>query len=598
MRNQPFILRPKQSQVVRDVNDAIIEQHNLVVDKSRDEGATELVTGVFTVHWLLDPDSQFLVGSRKEEYVDRGVTIVGDTVRGSHKCLFHKICYKVVHAPRWMRPNFLKTEMSLQNLDNHATIGGEATNENFGAGDRPTACLVDEHGAMMPAMASSIIDRLNDSTGCIIYNSTHYYGVAHPYNQLLSQKLGKIKVVSLPWEENPMKNMGLYRSPSYDVIEIKDIDYYRANHPGFFDDIEPMIPFKLSAFLRDKQVPTGGKLRFVADGGDYNEGGWRGVWYDQKVETRSPRDVAQNIDRRPLGSGNAIFHLTTLRRIRLDALKPATSRGSMDIKKDTDGKVLTAKYVQDSGSCHLKLWCSLVNGRPRQDHNYIVAGDISLGLGASNSTLGIYDCNTGEKIGSLADSNITPEPFADLAVAICKWVGGDCQNPYLIWEANGCGGIFGKRVRFHGYPNFHIRRDETALHKYKQNKIGWHSTNEGKLNLLVNLDSAYAEGLKTCPQGKWLRLYDEDTLGEAEAYIMGDDGTCGPAASLGDSSGARSAHGDRVIPDGLFVLALDYQKAAAEKQKQTIGRNCLAWRMKQRKLETDKTKLTLRFPNG
>jgi len=233
-RNKPFILWPHQEKAVEKIHQSIIEQKDLAINKSRKEGATEIICKAFAGHFLLDPESNFLVGSRKAEYVDKGVEIVNGAVHGLHKT-----------------PNVVKTYMLLQNLDNGATISGEATNENFGAGDRQNAILIDEFGRLDHLMALNIIDSVHDTSECIIVNSTHFWGPEHPYNQLLTQRYGKIEVCKLPWWENPTKNKGLYMSPKYDVIEIEDIDYYRELCPEVFNNIERREPFVLSKLERD-----------------------------------------------------------------------------------------------------------------------------------------------------------------------------------------------------------------------------------------------------------------------------------------------------------------------------------------------------------
>ena len=87
LRNLPFILRiPKHIECVNTIKDAIDNEHTLIINKSRDEGATEMICKFFCLYWLLVGETMFLVGSRKEEFVDR---------TGDHKSLFHKIEYGI-----------------------------------------------------------------------------------------------------------------------------------------------------------------------------------------------------------------------------------------------------------------------------------------------------------------------------------------------------------------------------------------------------------------------------------------------------------------------------------------------------------------------
>ena len=601
LRNKPFILWKHQERAVDAIHDSILNQHDMVIDKSRKEGATEIICKTFAGHFILDPESNFLVGSRKAEYVDKGVELVNGRLIGLHKSLMHKVCYALTTLPHWMRPNLLKTYMLLQNLDNSSAISGEATNENFGAGDRQKGVLVDEFGRIDHNMALSINDSIHDTSDCVIFNSTHFFGVEHPYNQLLTQKYGEIPVIIMPWIDNPNKNKGLYLSPDYDVIEIKDIDYYREVCPEVFNDIQPMVGFKLAQLRRDNQgKPWSEKLKNIeltADGGDGNDGGWRSVWYDQKCKTRRPRDIACNIDRRPKGSGSSVFTPATLHRIEQTTICLPKFTGDVIVKKGKDG-IVTDGHVVPGGVGRLRWWGKLINGKPDQEHNFIVGGDIGLGRGASNSVLSIVDVNLGEEVGQWICSNTSPEDFADVAIALCKWIGGLNKEPYLIWESNGIGGVFEGRVVKNLYPFVYVRRDETAKRKKKKNKLGWCSTpgpDGTKYRLLMNLDVVLKEGLSPNPATKYLIVHCEQTIREMESYLFNQAGTPHPAKISDDGdSGASAAHGDRVIALGLCCLAMTYQpKAMIERQQQKSG-NTLGDRLKKRKLEASRSK-DLRF---
>jgi len=591
-RNRPFILWKHQEVAVDAIHDSILTQHCMVIDKSRKEGATEIICKTFAGHFLLDPESNFLVGSRKAEFVDKGVEIINGKLIGLHKSLMHKVCYALTTLPNWLRANLLKTYMLVQNLDNSAAISGEATNESFGAGDRQKGVLVDEMGRTDHNMALSINDSIHDTSDCVIFNSTHFFGVEHPYNQLLTQKYGEIPVIIMPWTDNPNKNKGLYLSPDYDVVEIKDIKCYRELCPEVFNDIEPMKGFKISELRREnKDKPWSEKLeaiKFTADGGDLNEGGWRSLWYDKKCRERRPRDIACNIDRRPKGSGSSVFTNATLHRIEQTTVYTPNFVGDVIIKRGRDHLVSGGRVVP-GGIGRLKWWGKLDNGRPDQTHSFIIGGDIGLGRGASNSVLSIVDVNLSEEVGQWICPSTSPEDFADIAVALCFWTGGLKKSTYLIWESNGIGGVFEGRVVKNKYPFLYVRRDETVKRKKKKNKLGWHSSKgpDGtKYRLLMDLDVALKEGLSDNPISKHLTIHCEQTIREMESYLFNNAGTPHPAKlSNDDDSNASAAHGDRVIALGLCCLALSYQpKAFIERQKEKGG-NTLGDRMKTRKLE-------------
>ncbi len=230
-RNPPFILRPQQVIVVDELHKAIIEGYDCALDKTRDEGATVILCSLFDFHWLVTNQSMFLLGSRKEEYVDKSTEIQGDRVIGDHKCLFHKVLYGIMTLPKCLRPKyFKKTHLHFENLENGSCIDGEATNESFGGGDRRTAVGVDEFGLIESRIAETIRHTLSDVSDCIIYNSTQGPAAGHPYTRLLNS--GKLKILELPWEKNPEKNQGLYRSNAYGEVEIVDIPYWEKRIPN------------------------------------------------------------------------------------------------------------------------------------------------------------------------------------------------------------------------------------------------------------------------------------------------------------------------------------------------------------------------------
>lgn len=234
LKNRPFILRPKQSIMVDALKDAIENQHNLIVDKSREEGATEVICKMFALYWWLKPQVYFLVGSRKEDLVDRSVEYKDGRLIGPHQTLFHKIMYGICNLPVWVSINTTKKNCFLQNLENNSMIEGESTNESFGAGNRATAVLVDEVARIEPDVAQYIIDNIQDTTPCAIFNSTHFrWGSGHPYAKLL--RSNKIKTITLGFEDNPEKSVGAYYSPIEGMIDLIDVSYYRQNYPEILE---------------------------------------------------------------------------------------------------------------------------------------------------------------------------------------------------------------------------------------------------------------------------------------------------------------------------------------------------------------------------
>jgi hypothetical protein len=602
-QNIPFILRWKQDYAVDRMKSGIETGHNLIFDKSREEGASEILCKMFAAYFLLYMDMYFLVGSRVEDYVDKATGVRPDKhgvnrVYGNHKCLFHKILYAITTLPAYMQPALRKSHLLVENLDTGSMIGGEATTNNFGAGDRAKAVLVDECARIEPDIAQYIIDNIQDTTPCAIYNSTHFkWGSGHPYAKLINSN--KVEVVTLGWEDNPVKNPGIYKSPEPDQVVIKDISYYRDKCPKVFDKVEEGKSFCYSDLqLAISDAPEEiqeqmSDISFVADGGEESYGCPRSPWVDAQFERgRSRNDMAINVFRIAQGSADQFFdHESLCRHENQFTCEP---RFTGTLKYTIEDKKPVGICFKRGGPKHLKWWGPLPNGRPRQDHNYIVACDISRGTGNSNSVAVIADVNTSEVVGVYVNPYIDVTDFAELAVALCLWCGGGTKSAYLIWEANGPGDTFKNRVRKIGYSFVYYKVDQRAKTRRRQGnkKYGWYSTpgiNGSKNDVLGELDAAIHESLVKVKRFPFLIVHDIETVREMREYIfLGDRIDVGLSSEVTDSSGARYAHGDRVIATALIMLALKEQPKASLKKAQKVRKNTLAGRMKKRMLERAK----------
>jgi hypothetical protein len=607
-QNIPFILRPKQEFAIDRLQYAIdnalpLNPHNLLFDKSREEGASEIICKMFASYFLLYGDMYFLVGSRVEDYVDKATTIKPDNqglmrVYGNHKCLFHKVLYAMTTLPPYMQPNLRKSHLLLENMDNNSKIGGEATTNNFGAGDRAKAVLVDECARIEPDIARYIIDNIQDTTPCAIYNSTHFkWGEGHPYAQLINSN--KVEVVTLGWEDNPTKNKGLYYTPEPDKIIIRDIDYYRDRCPAVFKHIEPDKPFVYSdlqllvAESSDVIQEQMSDISFTADGGEESHDCPRSPWVDAQFDRgRSRQDMAINVFRIAQGSADQFFDNGNLVRVEHKFVKEPRFTGT--IKYSLDGKKPVDVTFRPGGPKHLKWWGPLPKDRPRQDHNYIVACDISRGTGASNSVATIVDVNTSEVVGIYVNPFIDVTDFAELAVALCYWCGGGTKSAYLIWEANGPGDTFKSRVRKIGYSFVYYKVDERKKTRKRPNNktYGWYSTtgiNGTKNDVLSMLDAGVHESLVKNKRYPFLILHDIETVREMKQYIfLGDRIDVGLSSEVTATGGARYAHGDRVIATALTMLAMKEQPKASLRKAQKVRKNTLAGRMLQRQRDRAK----------
>jgi hypothetical protein len=473
-RNLPFILWSFQEKPVLRIKEAIdagwtSKRMDLFFDKSRKQGATYLILGVYLLYWFVSSGSRFLLGSRKEELVDEGDEIIENCVVGSEESLFYKLLYMLnaVKRTTCFQPNFLKKHKFLQNLDMDTSFKGEATNIGFGKSYRSTSVLVDEAAQIEPSIAGWIIENVADTSNCCIFNSTTGpWGGTHPYSRLL--KTHPQNTIVLDWLDNPNMNLGKYKSTEDGFVEIGDIKYWKEKYPQVFQNVEQNKSVKVCDLNWGNIEP----YPFIADSGRTSWGYPRSVWYDEEEKRpgRTKRGMAQNILRSETCSTDLFFSdFGMFEKLRVDFIKHPDYQGNIIFTLD-ENKIDKVGFVPGGSKGKLKWWGEFVSDRPLQFHNYIIGADISRGTGKSNSVAAIYDVNTSELVGLWTDNYTDMPTFAEQVVAICEWCGGT-RKPFLIWEANGAD-LFDKIIRKLGYWNVYTKRDERAKVPKFQNKRG------------------------------------------------------------------------------------------------------------------------------
>jgi hypothetical protein len=210
--------------------------NDVVIEKSRDMGASWICLTLFAWRWLFSSFQSFLMVSRKEGLVD-----------GSGDSLFSHIDFINKGLPSWMLPEMRRNKLKMINLENGSKIEGESTTDNIGRGGRRTALLVDEFAAFEGG-GYDVLSATADNTNCRIFNSTPN-GTANAFYAQLQKGTPRLR---FHWSSHPEKAHGLYegddgrpRSPWYDgeclrrahPVEIAtqlDIDYQGSAYP-FFD---------------------------------------------------------------------------------------------------------------------------------------------------------------------------------------------------------------------------------------------------------------------------------------------------------------------------------------------------------------------------
>ena len=201
----PFNLFPFQVDLLHQVRHAIEQGYDVFVDKTREMGATYTILDLLWWFWRYVPGSNFLLGSRKEDYVDNTGSA---EVSNKEESLFGKLDYTMRHLPSFMLPAGFEwkrhfTYMSLLNPENGNVIGGESSNPNFSRGSRRTAILMDEFAFW--DNDSAAWGATADTTRCRIVLTTPGNRPSKAKRLRFGKDGEQIKVISLPYYLDPRK---------------------------------------------------------------------------------------------------------------------------------------------------------------------------------------------------------------------------------------------------------------------------------------------------------------------------------------------------------------------------------------------------------
>ncbi len=536
----PFITWEIQDRLITEIMACIKEGRDLIIDKSRQMGASWIVLACLHHLWLFRPDSKILELSRTESYVDDA---------GNMKALFQKHDYINKWLPAWMCPpkclpgGKYRRRMHLDNVLNGGAINGEATTKNAARGDTRTVILLDEFCVVEngPAMRKAT----DDVAACRIINGTAHAG--SEYSRWVTEKT--TKVFTMPWWEHPDKGRN------------RKVDYES---------------FTKSYFITSP-------------------------WYEDQKKRRDPQSLAEEVDMNHQGAGATFFNIPQLENYELTHCRPPNSHVDLNFKKGTANDMVpgiirsrllssvTVKHPmgKDEIAKSWALWTPLIEERPDQSFDVLLGIDISKGQGASDSVIVAYDEKTRKKLGEWASPYVPPHEFARIVTASAIWWGG-CNPrrlPYIIWEANGDPGIeFGRMmVKVLQYPYYYCDEAMGVIGApNKKKKYGFHSNTEKKASLL----GEYAQALA---QGEIIN-YSKDAIQQAKTYITFENGAVGPSVLSNISTGNLKAHGDKVIADALAkrIMKLKFQK---RKEIKMAPVGSFDYRRKQ-KLRQDKRKHT------
>lgn len=534
---RPFCTWPHQDPAILAMDKAITDAEvteapiDLVVDKSRGQGATWMFLLIFLRRWLRDPMFSAGLVTRNEGLVD--------SLRDPDTLMW-KIVWELGMLPYWMLPegfditkNRNVSEHSLANPENGASIVGYAATGDVARGGRKSVFVFDEAAAFKPGDDYAALDSTQHVTNCRFLVSTHlgdsgaYYTAA---TQARANDNNAVLVV-LDWKDNPTQNAKLYRMVNNKIFEA--------------DPQNPLRPDELE-LIKKQHVRLRRRGYKIADK-------LRNTWYNEQClrPGATPRGIAQELDRDPKGSVSKVFNHDTLKLVEAESARPPEVEGNLVYDPETAR--VRPPYVAESDLGDLKLWI-----RPGLDGAippglYVIGADVSSGTGGdftSNSVACIINRMTGEQVGEWASNSVIPSKFAYLLAALGYWFHG----AELIVESNFAGAMVKLLIGEIAYQNLYYR--ETDLEGYtgthvKSKKAGfWMKDDNVKLGLFEGMQAAMAEKafrprslalLKECPEYEW-----------KNGHII----HVGSARS--DDEGSKGkAHGDRVIAASLAWMLCD-----------------------------------------
>jgi hypothetical protein len=473
---------------------------SLLIEKSREMGASWLCLIVLDWRFLFHRWVKFLCISRSEEAVEKA---------GDSDALFWKLDWIHRHLPKWLLPSHgvRRGRRYFGNKDLGSSITGQASTGLAGVGGRATAMFIDEFSVIRED--TEVRAFTANYTNCRIFNGTHR-GLDTEMYRLSKQP--EIKKLTIHWTQDPAKRRGLYRSAS--KIDVLDKQH---EYPLDFN------------FDRTGK-PVGGP-----------HPGLRSPYYDRKcIEIGNEAKIAMDMDINPERSVSTFFDSMLIDQLIREYCQPPWWEGDLEYERDTGKPV---KLIQKTGG-RIKLWCALdMSGKPPCDR-YGAGGDFSTGTGASNTCLSIASCTTGEKVCEVADPALGPVDAAEFFVALLRLFLDKHEDPPLFgFEITGPGAKFKIRaVDELKYKNVYRRIDDYSAGAVESDKIGFDASTKQQRPLLDDYASSlrrheFLNRSKIAMQECLAWKYDEKGIPRWSGQIADDP------------SGARENHGDRSVAD-------------------------------------------------
>ena len=544
----PFVTYPYQDDALRRIVEDVEVGRDVVIEKSRDMGASWI--NVIVPTWYLQFTKMFsaLMVSRNEDYVD---------APNDPKSLFWKIDFLLAHQPRWLKPFEVKrTSMHVGNVRYESVIDGESTTGEVGRGDRRTMVLMDEFASFGVKEGYAALASTRDTTNCRIFNSTPK-GQANAFYKMARESAAD--VIRMHWSQHPDKARGLYCSTRNEKTGKWEVRL-ESDWKGVVD-VRRKGEAKIRRFAFPEDYP------FILDGKT------RSPWYDNEcARAVTPQEIAQELDIDYLGSDFQFFDPVAIGKYKQQYCQEPVA--VFDVEIDTS-RCTVSRFVRNRRG-KIRFWELPKRERYDEDRKFVIGVDVSAGTGASNSTACVYDERTKVKVAEYANPNILPDDFGRTVVALARFF----NDARVVPDRSGpTGEVLARRMVAEGYRNIWISRDSKKIGSPSENKYGvWLNA-----QLRTTILQQYRDAIGRCA----IVNRSEFAMDECLKFIVKQDGSIehSAAANSIDPSGARTNHGDLVIGDALANLALSEARAGEDTQSSYIPPGSVKWRMEAERRE-------------
>lgn len=234
----PFILYPYEKDLIEWMEYKYKHKEHGLIEKSRQMGVTWTTLAWIYSHWLFDDDFVALIGSRKEELVDK---------RDKDDTLFYKLDYFITRTPKWLLPkgfNYDKDRrhLLLVNKRTDSLVFGESSNPNFGRGCTAGLALLDEFAAWPEASASW--DSLSAATDVKFVISTPRAATYFKTLRFSDEFKGHVKTIH--WSQHPEKDQAWYEKqkemlPPDTLSQEVDISYNVSGRGKVYEEFD-LVP--------------------------------------------------------------------------------------------------------------------------------------------------------------------------------------------------------------------------------------------------------------------------------------------------------------------------------------------------------------------